>query len=212
MLSAVMVVGLLAACGGGAGSPTPGDATGAARAVLAQNDRFAGIGPRDPDLIGQAAWYEVAASGGGWRVTVRIGWGDCEAGCISEHRWVYGVSSSGVVSLIDERGDALPDASGIRGIATAGPTCPVVTDPPDPGCADRPVAGAVILVLAMDGSEVGRVVTGADGSFGVELAPGAYRVVPQPVEGLMGTAAEQAIRVEAGAPAEVTISYDTGIR
>jgi hypothetical protein len=122
------------------------------------------------------------------------------------------VSSSGVVSLLDEQGDALPDASGIRGIATAGPTCPVVTDPPDPGCADRSIAGAEILVLAMDGSEVARIVTGADGSFGVELAPGAYRLVPQPVEGLMGTAAEQTIRVEAGAPAAIVISYDTGIR
>ena len=70
----------------------------------------------------------------------------------------------------------------------AGPTCPVVSDPPDPECADRPVAGAVIVVQDDEGKEVARVTTDEDGAGSIELAPGAYRLVPQPVEGLMGTA------------------------
>jgi hypothetical protein len=110
-------------------------------------------------------------------------------------------------------GDPLPAPSGVRGVVVAGPTCPVVTDPPDPSCTDRPVEGAVILVLARDGSQVARATSAADGTFTVALAPGAYRLVPQPVDGLMGTAQEQDLGVAADGPmAEVTIAYDTGIR
>ena len=63
--------------------------------VLAQDPRFAGIGPLDPDLIGQSAWYEVSPATVGWRVTVTMGWGDCQAGCISRHTWVYDVDGPG---------------------------------------------------------------------------------------------------------------------
>jgi hypothetical protein len=95
----------------------------------------------------------------------------------------------------------------------AGPTCPVVSDPPDPECADRPVEGAVIVVQDEDGNELGRVTTDADGAGAIELAPGAYRLVPQPVEGLMGKGQITDLTVAEGAEAEaVTIAYDTGIR
>jgi hypothetical protein len=111
-------------------------------------------------------------------------------------------------------GSPLPnDESGIRGVVVAGPTCPVVTDPPDPDCADRAVAGAVLLVLDADGDEAARVTSAADGTFSVALPPGGYRIVPQPVEGLMGTASELDVRVGMGEPpGELTIAYDTGIR
>jgi hypothetical protein len=204
---------MTAACSGNGASPAPSSPADAARIVLAQDARFTGIGPLDPDLIGQASWYEVAAGDDGWRVTVRIGWGDCEAGCISEHRWVYDVTTAGVASLASETGDPLPDATGIRGVVSAGPTCPVVTDPPQPDCEDRPVAGAELVIFDAANTEVARVQSAGDGTFSVELAPGAYRLVPQPVEGLMGTAAEMTVRVDAGAPpAEIVVSYDTGIR
>jgi hypothetical protein len=146
-------------------------------------------------------------------VTIRIGWGDCPAGCINEHRWVYSVGRDGKVELTREDGDPLPGAPGISGIATAGPVCPVVTDPPNPACADRPVVAAVLVVTDLNGSEIARTVTHADGRFSIELAPGAYRLVPQPVEGLMGTAAAIDVRVEAEGPlTDIQVSYDTGIR
>ena len=47
----------------------------AVRQVLAQDPRFAGIGPTDPNLIGQSAWYEVSPAVVGWRVTVTEGVG-----------------------------------------------------------------------------------------------------------------------------------------
>jgi hypothetical protein len=86
---------------------TPEDAV--AR-VVAHEPRFAGINKRDPDMIGQASWYEVApASGvGGFVVRVRVGWGDCPSGCIDEHTWVYAVAPDGTVTLQSEEGDPLP--------------------------------------------------------------------------------------------------------
>ena len=181
--------------------------------VLQQNPLFAAIGPRDSELIGQAAWYEVMEAAEGWQVEIRIGWGDCPAGCINEHRWTYLVSSTVDVDLIEESGDPLPADSGISGMVTAGPTCPVVTDPPDPSCADRPVEGAVLVVTTLAGVEVDRTTSDADGRFALSLPPGTYRLEPQPVEGLMGTAEPVEFTVEPGAPAlDLVIGYDTGIR
>ncbi|MGZ8563653.1 MAG: MSCRAMM family protein [Candidatus Limnocylindria bacterium] len=214
LLLAVSVTLILVACApapGGSGTPTTAEE--AVRLVLAQQERFRGIGPLDQNLIGQAAWYEAAAAGDGWEVLIRIGWGDCPAGCIEEHRWTYAVTHDGGVRLISETGDVLPDATGVRGIVIAGPTCPVVTDPPDPSCADRPVAGAVLVFRDASGVEVARASSAADGTFSVELAPGAYRLTAEPVEGLMGTPEPMEVGVEAGQPmAELTVSYDTGIR
>jgi hypothetical protein len=204
---------ILSACAAAPGASGVHDAAAAARLALAQQERFAGIGPLDSNLIGQAAWYEVADAADGWQVVVRIGWGDCEAGCINEHRWTYSVGRDGSVELTAEAGEPLPDATGVRGTVSAGPTCPVQRDPPDPACAERPVAGAVLVVSDASGTEVKRVTSAADGSFSVELAPGAYRVTAQPVDGLMGTPAPIDVQVEAGQPmTELQVSYDTGIR
>jgi hypothetical protein len=125
------------------------------------------------------------------------------------------ISLAGLVACSTPGGGSpVPDdETGIRGVVVAGPTCSVVTDPPDPDCADHPVAGAVLVSVDADGDEVARVTSGADGTFAVVLAPGAYRVVPQPVEGLMGTASEIDVRVGIDEPpAALTIVYDTGIR
>jgi hypothetical protein len=101
----------------------------------------------------------------------------------------------------------------LQGVAMAGPTCPVQTEPPDPSCADRPVGGAVIVINDESGSEVARVTTAADGTFSLDLEPGSYVLVPQPVAGLMGTAAPIEVAVpEVGDLEPLAIGYDTGIR
>jgi hypothetical protein len=111
-LAALFLVVGLAACAAPRPSSGPMDAADAARLALAQQPRFAGIGPLDPDMIGQAAWYEVADTADGWQVVIRIGWGDCPAGCINEHRWTYAVGRDGGVELTGQEGDPLPDATG----------------------------------------------------------------------------------------------------
>jgi len=208
--------------------------------VLAENPQFAGIGPLNPDLIGQAAWYEVSPAAVGWRVTITKGWGDCQAGCISRRTWVFDVDGTGAVRLVEERGDELEDGTGfgsgggpgdgelsppvaipadggpwIVGRAHAGPVCPVVQDPPDPACADRPVVGATILVRDGDGREVARATTAADGSFLAAVpSGGGYVVEAGSVDGLLGTPAAQPVIVPAGPTGWVVadLAYDTGIR
>jgi len=104
-------------------------------------------------------------------------------------------------------------ALSVTGRATAGPVCPVERNPPDPACAERPVAGAVLIVQSASGADVARTTTDQSGRFSLSLPPGAYRLVPQPVAGLMGGARPIEFQVKAGQrlpPLEV--SYDTGIR
>ena len=107
---------------------------------------------------------------------------------------------SGAPGSSGQRSDPSSQARLVSGRATAGPTCPVERNPPDPACAARPVAGA-------------RVATDRDGRFSVALAPGAYRAIPQSVRGLMGGARPIDFMVELGhAVPALEVSYDTGIR
>lgn len=101
---------------------------------------------------------------------------------------------------------------GVSGQVHAGPTCPVA-QPGDPACADRPLAGAVLVVTTPAGVEVARVTSTADGTFSIALAPGDYILVPQPVTGLLGTAQPIPFHVVGGSPPPaLDVSYDTGIR
>jgi len=79
-------------------------------AVVAAVPKFAEIGPLDPNMIGQSAWYEATpASGvGAFVVKIVMGWGDCPAGCIDQHTWTYAVAPDGSVTLLDEGGSPIP--------------------------------------------------------------------------------------------------------
>jgi hypothetical protein len=225
---AIITIAVLAGCAGSA-MPTPAPKPpvvtedDAVQAVVAAEPRLAGITRRDDQLIGQSAWYEVvSASGvGAFIVTVRIGWGDCPAGCIDEHTWTYAVQPDGTVVLQQEAGppvppDAWPSPDGAAGgtgielLALAGPVCPVETVPADPSCAPRPVAAPV--VIRQDGRDVASVVLGADGRLLVPLPLGRYTVEGAPVDGLMGTPPIAEVEVVDGAWQIVELAYDTGIR
>ena len=166
--------------------------------MRAEDLLFTGVTPHDPEVIGQAAWFEQTETDDGWEVVIRIGWGDCPSGCISEHRWTYAVAPNGEVILVEESGVPIPTDAGVRGTVVAGPTCPVVTEPPTPGCADRPVADAELVITTLDGTAVARATSDAEGAFAASLAPGDYRLEPQPVEGLMGTAPRSSSRWSGG--------------
>ena len=100
----------------------------------------------------------------------------------------------------------------ISGLVHAGPTCPVVRVG-DSSCAERLVAGAVLVVTTVAGTEVARATSAADGTFSVALPAGDYILVPQPVTGLLGTAQPLPFHAAAGAaPAPLDVAYDTGIR
>ncbi len=206
-------------------SSAPATAAEAFAAVQARSPYFDGVQPRDPQAIGQAAWWEAspaALSGGAWGITVSVGWGDCPAGCISNHVWRWSVGADGTTTLAGESGPPLPEvvraglaaagtSSGVGGIVTAGPTCPVVR-PGESGCDDRPVADAVLVVRDAGGAEAARFATDGSGLFRIALAPGSYTLEPQPRAGLLGTAQPEPFTVAAGRLTFIAVSYDTGIR
>lgn len=111
-----------------------------------------------------------------------------------------------------------PAQSGANGTldvrAVAGPVCAVETDPPDPACEPRPVAGARIFVSPSDGRDilVGQGTTDDDGRLRLELPPGSYVVAGGEVDGLLGVPEPIQVLVESGAAASVSLVYDTGIR
>ena len=238
ILVLVALAVVLSACGSDApppsspspsttGAPSVGPVTtpqDAVAAVVAHEPRLRGIGPLDPEMIGQSAWVEVTpASGvGAFVVAVRVGWGDCPAGCINEHTWVYAVLPDGTVNLQSEGGDAVPpDAwpspvgagqTGLLITAVSGPHCPVVSDPPDPACEPRPVADASVIIRDARGREVVPAATDPSGVLFIELVSGDYVVEAQPVDGFMGTPAAVQVTVVDGAATPVDLQYDTGIR
>jgi hypothetical protein len=92
--------------------------------------------------------------------------------------------------------------------------CPVEQSPPDPRCAPRPVAGAVIVATNAAGHEVGRTTSAADGSYELTLGQtGTVLITGLPVEGLMGQPQPVQITVSSpGSIERVDLEYDTGIR
>lgn len=238
LIRSVAILLLVAACAGGAGTPSSpvptiggGPVTTEEQAiarVIAHQPRLAGIGKRDPGMIGQSSWYEaMPASGvGAFIVTVRLGWGDCQAGCIDEHTWVYAVGPDGSVTLQSEGGGAVPDTAwpaaagggqagrtGILVTAVAGPTCPVETVPADPACAPRPVPDRTIEVTDGAGRSVARQGTDAAGMSFFEVPAGVYVIrVVDTGDDPFGIPEAQKVEVVAGVAAPVTIAFDTGIR
>ena len=178
------------------------------------------MGPLRPDVIGQSDWYEASADATGYTVTVTVGAGDCQAGCIEKHTWTYHVDVAGTVVLVAEQGDDIgfPHATGTADPVTlnvalvAGPTCPVERNPPDPNCAPRPVANTEIDIFDIGGNMVASGVSGADGLATAQLPPGAYYVVVPAVAGLMGQADPLAFAAVGGDNVRLTFTYDTGIR
>ena len=104
------------------------------------------------------------------------------------------------------------ERTGIGGVVTAGPVCPVEKNPPDPACAPRPVEGAVLVIRDSAGTEAARVTTAPDGTFVADLRAGTYVVTPQPAKGLLGTPGPESVTVTDGATVRLDLVYDTGIR
>ena len=210
-----------------AGGPVRTEADAVAR-VVEHEPRFAGIRARDAGVVGQAAWYDVAAASGvgAYIVTMRVGWGDCPSGCIEEHTWTYAVLPDGEVKLQSEGGSTVPpDAwpgpaaggggsiqTGLHITAVAGPTCPVETVPPDPACAPRPVPGVSVAIFDDAGNEKGALVLDAAGEGFLAVERGTYIVNGQGAAGLMNGPEAQRVEVEDGRVTDVELMYDTGIR
>ena len=95
---------------------------------------------------------------------------------------------------------------------SAGPVCPVERNPPDPNCAARPVAGAMIVIRDAGGAQIAQLTSDAKGHATTDLPPGSYVIEAMPAAGLMGTPQPLTVQLTDAASGIVTLSYDTGIR
>lgn len=100
-----------------ASTPTPiapdvASPADAAALVIATDPRFEGAIALSPDVIGASKWWEaLALDDGAYRISLTVGWGDCPAGCINHHTWVFRVSADGEVALLEELGDPVSEGS-----------------------------------------------------------------------------------------------------
>ncbi len=103
---------------------------------------------------------------------------------------------------------------GLTGMITAGPVCPVEQSPPDPKCAPRPVAGAVVIAKDATGDELGRTTSLADGSYTLPIGTkGTVEILALPVPGLLRPPATVAVSfVDQREWQRLNLEYDTGIR
>lgn len=118
-----------------------------------------------------------------------------------------------LVMVVAGCGTAVPHAptgSGIQGTVEAGPTCPVerINSP----CPPHPLA-ATVVVRDPQGIEITRFHSGADGRFKVDLAPGTYTLIGQPLGGSpLPRPIPTTVTVTSGIYATVKVEYDSGIR
>ena len=101
----------------------------------------------------------------------------------------------------------------IQGTVMLGPTCPVMRDPPDPECADRPYATRLALT-SEDGARVVKEFNSAeDGTFYIEAPPGRYAIRSAAAANIFPyCATSDTIVLGPNGSADVTVSCDTGIR
>ena len=108
-------------------------------------------------------------------------------------------------------GGTVPATSGVRGTISLGPTCPVERIPPDPACADKPYATAIMVYRS--GSKTPFIIgnSNAAGVFSLPLSPGSYTLNAGSGT-MLPRCAPVTVAVAANTYATTSISCDTGIR
>ena len=125
----------------------------------------------------------------------------------------YGHGFESAMDSVDDNGGVSSRDSGIRGMVLIGPTCPVVQNPPEDSCNDRPYQ-ARLAVTTPDGSRViSEFSSDMDGIFNIPLLPGEYAVRSAVATNVLPyCSSRDAIIVGPTGYTETTIYCDSGIR
>lgn len=115
-----------------------------------------------------------------------------------------------LVAACSDGGPVARTDSGIEGLVTIGPTCPV--ESPGMQCGDEPYSVDLFVVERNSRRMVARVRSGDDGRFRVTLTPGEYSIIPAPAVQEPPTAERPDVTVRPHAFARVTVRFDSGIR
>ena len=198
-----------------------GSPSQAAAVVFGSNPIFSSIVPSTSlGAVGQTETYSASTGDNEFLVSVTMGSGDCQSGCINQHTWNYSVSYDGKVTLVNEQGEPFEgsvdhgtaDPATVHVLLVAGPVCPVERNPPDPSCAARPVGNVPVVLRDPAGNQVAGGTADATGVVTFTVPGGAYYVEPGSVGGMMQEPTPTAFAVPGGANFKVTLVYDTGIR
>lgn len=127
----------------------------------------------------------------------------------------FAVSDEAAVSILSfvAREAAPPPTaqSGVRGTVLLGPTCPVMRDPPDPECADKPYGTRLVITAADSVRVVREVESDASGSFAVPLPRGTYTIRSAAAANTLPYCQSEPFTVTTGF-VNVIVNCDTGIR
>lgn len=98
----------------------------------------------------------------------------------------------------------------VSGTIMLGPICPIVKNPPDPKCIDKPIFGEFIVQNAIGSIEFARFSTAENGSFSISLPAGEHYITwAEPLgPGIQG----RLVNVIAGETSEHTIVFNAGMR
>ncbi|MFZ2149575.1 MAG: hypothetical protein WAV15_00225 [Minisyncoccia bacterium] len=101
--------------------------------------------------------------------------------------------------------------SGVTGIVTTSPTCPVERIPQEPGCEPRPYSTSINIIKEGDTKIIKTIESDARGEFSVDLVPGSY-ILRAENEGIFPRCNELTVEVKSGKYTKTEMSCDTGIR
>jgi hypothetical protein len=98
----------------------------------------------------------------------------------------------------------------IRGSVLLAPTCPVETV--ESPCPARPLAGVPVRVVDADGNVFASAVSGDEGAFTIDVAPGSYLLTASIEEDPARSVKPVRVEVRAGEVVHADVLVDSGIR
>ncbi|MDE2399938.1 MAG: hypothetical protein KGL67_02950 [Patescibacteria group bacterium] len=102
--------------------------------------------------------------------------------------------------------------SGLSGMVTLGPTCPVEPVQPSPTCSPKPYATSISIMKAGSGNIIKTIQSNNLGAFSVNLEPGSYNLQAKGGTTLPRCGAVTATVMSGKFTNNIQISCDTGIR